>query len=84
MDNRPDGKSGVPPSQYAQAVLLGTFGATDFAIALQITPQDANDRLKRLTDAGAICQQRVQLFERRGKEFVYMSIASLSGGDQSS
>jgi hypothetical protein len=76
------GKAEFLQTSYAEAVRLGTFGATEFAAALQITPQNANNRLKRLTEAGAIRRQRVQLSDRGGKEFVYRSIVSAPSDDQ--
>lgn len=47
------GKADFLQGTYSEAVTLGTFSATEFATALQISPQNSNNRLKRLVDAGA-------------------------------
>jgi hypothetical protein len=56
---------------YRHATSLGTFRASDLAGRLGITPQNANNRLKRLVAAGAVRRERVTMAERGGKEFVY-------------
>ena len=55
---------------YKQALGLGTFSALDLALQLSITPQNVNNRLKRLVEAGAIRRRRV-VGGRGGKEFSY-------------
>lgn len=56
---------------YQTALSLGTFRATELASALLITPQNANNRLKRLVGSGAVQRRRVSGSDRGGKEFVY-------------
>lgn len=56
---------------YQLAAALGTFRAGDLADRLGITPQNANNRLKRLAAAGAVRRERVTMSERGGKEFLY-------------
>ena len=56
---------------YHHAAALGTFRASDLSDRLGITPQNANNRLRRLTAAGALRRERVNMSERGGKEFVY-------------
>src|ERR1017187_3674976 len=53
---------------------LGTFSALDLAERLAITPQNVNNRLKRLVEAGAIRRRRV-VSSRGGKEFTYTAPA---------
>jgi hypothetical protein len=55
---------------YDVALLLGTFSASEFAEQLDISPQNANNRLKRLHSCGAVNRSRARV-ERGGKEFVY-------------
>lgn len=55
-----------------RAVLeLGEFRANDLAATLSITPQNANNRLKRLVAAGALQRRQASVSNRGGKEFVY-------------
>lgn len=56
---------------YLHAAALGTFRANDLSDQLGITPQNANNRLRRLAAAGALRRQRVSAPERGGKEFTY-------------
>jgi len=63
-----------------QAVLeLGEFRANDLATALRITPQNANNRLKRLVEAGALQRRQASVSNRGGKEFVYRLIHARIG-----
>lgn len=55
---------------YVQARALGEFRAGDLAKAVGITPQNANNRLRRLVDAGALLRVRTAP-QRGGKEFLY-------------
>jgi hypothetical protein len=55
---------------YRHALSLGTFSALDLAQRLDITPQNVNNRLKRLIDSAAIRRRRV-VGGRGGKEFTY-------------
>jgi DNA-binding MarR family transcriptional regulator len=59
------------PDTYAQARRLGTFRAQELAEALGISVTNANNRLKRLVQAGALSRNRAPGPERGGKEFVY-------------
>ena len=65
---------------YHHAATLGTFRASDLSDRLGITPQNANNRLRRLTAAGALRRERVTMSERGGKEFVY-TVAGEDGLD---
>lgn len=71
------GKAEFLQSTYSEAVSLATFSATEFATALQISPQNSNNRLKRLVDAGAVYRQRVHLTEKGGKEFSYTGVVTM-------
>jgi DNA-binding transcriptional ArsR family regulator len=59
---------------YTEALKLGTFRAAELSEALEITPQNANNRLKRLVAAGAVHRRRALTSERGGKEFVYVAL----------
>jgi hypothetical protein len=50
---------------------LSEFRASDLATRLDITPQNANNRLNRLTAAGAVQRVRTRGLDRGGKEFAY-------------
>lgn len=56
---------------FEVAARLGNARAADVATALGITPQNANNRLKRLTTAGALRKSRNGASANRGKEFIY-------------
>jgi DNA-binding transcriptional ArsR family regulator len=56
---------------YRHALELRRFKAGEFAAALGITPQNANNRLKRLVAAGALRKERSISSGRGGKEFSY-------------
>jgi anti-anti-sigma regulatory factor len=60
---------------YQQALRLAEFGAGQLAEALKITPQNANNRLKRLVSSGVL--RRVRATDRAGKEYAY-SVPSAS------
>ena len=55
---------------YRHALNLGTFSALDLSSELNISPQNMNNRLKKLVTAGAIRRRRV-VASHGGKEFVY-------------
>ncbi|MFC1421294.1 hypothetical protein [Streptacidiphilus cavernicola] len=55
--------------QYAQK--LGSFRTATLAEALEISLPNANNRLKRLVEAGALRRDRAAGPERGGKEFAY-------------
>ncbi len=56
---------------YQHVLRLQKFKAGELAASLGITPQNANNRLKRLVQAGAIWKERTTLPGRGGKEFRY-------------
>jgi len=56
---------------YRHAVQLRNFKAGELAASLRITPQNANNRLKRLVKAGAVRKERTTSPGRGGKEFSY-------------
>jgi hypothetical protein len=56
---------------YQRALELRHFKAGEFAASLGITPQNANNRLKRLVAAGAVQKERTTTVGRGGKEFSY-------------
>jgi hypothetical protein len=56
---------------YQHALRLRCFKAADLAESLGITPQNANNRQKRLVEAGAIHRERVIPAGRGGKEYQY-------------
>jgi hypothetical protein len=56
---------------FEAAVQLGSFRANDLAAALSLSPQNVNNRLKRLTDVGALRKGRVLGSTRGGREFRY-------------
>lgn len=56
---------------YRHALELRRFKAGEFAASLGITPQNANNRLKRLVAAGALRKERAISSGRGGKEFSY-------------
>jgi hypothetical protein len=55
---------------FAAAQQMGEFKAVDLAENLGISPQNANNRLKRLVASGVLCRTRASA-ERGGKEFGY-------------
>ncbi|MCK2214051.1 MarR family transcriptional regulator [Actinomadura sp. ATCC 31491] len=56
---------------YAVARHLNQFRAADLASELAISLPNANNRLKRLLEAGALCRQPDPERERGGKQFTY-------------
>ncbi|MEU3616895.1 DUF4325 domain-containing protein [Streptomyces sp. NPDC006872] len=65
------GDTNVMPDTYLQARQLRTFRAQDLAEVLGISVTNANNRLKRLVQAGALGRSRAPGPERGGKEFLY-------------
>lgn len=65
------GQAAAIEDTYAQARSLGEFKASALAEAMGITLTNANNRLKRLVEAGAIQRERADSPERGGKEFTY-------------
>jgi hypothetical protein len=70
------GNAGFLQASFRQAAALGTFTAAAFSAALNITPQNANNRLKRLTGAGAVSRGRVHVTAKSGKEFAYQCVTA--------
>lgn len=58
---------------------LGSFRAGDLAASLNISPQNANNRLKPLVTCGALLRARVSGATRGGKEFVYSTLSAAEG-----
>lgn len=56
------------------ALRLGAFKANDLAEAMGLTAQNANNRLKRLCQAGALRKAQVTGSSRGGREFVYEAL----------
>ncbi len=56
---------------FDKAVELGVFKANDLADAMSLSPQNANNRLKRLAESGALRKVQVTGSARGGKEFMY-------------
>ena len=69
------GKAETLRETFHAALVLGEFRAADLAASLSITPQNANNRLKRLVDAGAVQRRQAPVSNRGGKEFVYTVIS---------
>jgi len=72
IDGRPTLLSGPEhlSETYRHALSLESFSAVDVSTLLGISPQNANNRLKRLVSAGAILRRRIAP-DRGGKEFAY-------------
>ena len=65
------GDAEVLADTYDWARKLGSFRASAMADHLGISLPNANNRLKRLVDAGALRRDRISTPERGGKEFTY-------------
>ncbi|GAB2331355.1 hypothetical protein STREPTOSP366_65040 [Streptomyces variabilis] len=65
------GDASILAGTYAEARRLGDFRAAELAEALGISLPNANNRLKRLVEAGALYRERSAGPERGGKEFAY-------------
>ena len=65
------GQAAAIEDTYIRAVQLGEFRAGDIAEAMEISLTNANNRLKRLVDAGALHRERTSSPEHGGKEFTY-------------
>lgn len=61
---------------YLRALELGSFSALELANSLSVTPQNANNRLKRLVNGAALIRTR-GVAERGGKEFTYSAPSPL-------
>lgn len=69
-----DGTSPLPET-FDAAAKLGSFKANDLAHLLGITAQNANNRLKRLAEVGAVRKARTAGTSRGGKEFMYTAVS---------
>jgi hypothetical protein len=68
---------------FDQAVALGTFKANDLAEAIGLTAQNANNRLKRLAEAGAVRKTQVTGSSHGGREYLYEALpAEVTGSGQ--
>ncbi|MFF3891267.1 winged helix-turn-helix transcriptional regulator [Streptomyces sp. NPDC001914] len=65
------GDAAVLADTYAQTRQLGEFRTAQLAETLGISLPNANNRLKRLVEAGALHRQRGSGPDRGGKEFTY-------------
>ncbi len=63
-------------ASFSKALELGTFKASDMAAALRLSAPNANNRLKRLTEAGALRKSQVIGSARGGKEFAYEAVTT--------
>jgi hypothetical protein len=61
---------------FEAALVLGEFKASDLAQRLGTTPQNANNKLKRLTAVGALRKARTAGAPRGGKEFSYTAVTA--------
>jgi DNA-binding transcriptional ArsR family regulator len=61
-------------STFQSALELGEFKANDLASALGLSAQNANNRLKRLTEAGALRKSQVTGSGRGGREYIYTPV----------
>jgi len=65
------GQSAAIDETYSCVVRLGEFRAGDVAESMGISLTNANNRLKRLAEAGAVHRERVASPEHGGREFNY-------------
>jgi hypothetical protein len=70
-----DGPSPLPDT-FKAALELGEFKANDLAQRLNISAQNANNRLKRLAAVGALRRTRAAAAARGGKEFSYTAVTA--------
>jgi hypothetical protein len=69
---------------FATALSLQTFKANDLAEAMSLTAQNANNRLKRLTQIGAVRKTQVTGSSHGGREYVYETVpVELTDHDES-
>jgi predicted transcriptional regulator len=65
------GDAAILADTYAATRRLGDFRAAQLAEELGISLPNANNRLKKLVEAGALYRERGSGPERGGKEFTY-------------
>jgi hypothetical protein len=70
------GDDPILPETFDVALGLGTFKANDIATAMSLSAPNANNRLKRLTEVGALRKTRVTGSGRGGKEFTYQAVTA--------
>ena len=56
---------------FHQALQLGSFRANDLGVAMSLTAQNANNRLRRLAEAGAVRKAQITGSTRGGREYTY-------------
>ncbi len=59
---------------FTTALALQNFKANDLAEAMSLTAQNANNRLKRLTQIGAVRKTQVTGSNHGGREYVYETV----------
>ena len=64
---------------FATARALQTFKANDLAEAMSLTAQNANNRLKRLTQIGAVRKTQVTGSSHGGREYLYEAVPAVDG-----
>lgn len=64
---------------FATALRLSKFKANDLAAAMSLTAQNANNRLKRLTQIGAVRKTPVTGSGHGGREYLYETVAATDG-----
>jgi hypothetical protein len=61
---------------FDEALIRTQFKASDIAQAMSVSAQNANNRLKRLVEAGALRKSRTTGSARGGKEFEYAAVTA--------
>lgn len=64
---------------FATARALQSFKANDLAEAMSLTAQNANNRLKRLTQIGAVRKTQVTGSSHGGREYLYEAVPAVDG-----
>lgn len=64
---------------FATARALQTFKANDLAEAMSLTAQNANNRLKRLAQIGAVRKTQVTGSSHGGREYRYEAVPAVDG-----
>ncbi|MEV7152739.1 MarR family transcriptional regulator [Streptomyces sp. NPDC093084] len=73
------GDTAVLADTYAETRRLGNFRAAQLAEALGISLPNANNRLKKLVEAGALYRERSSGPDRGGKEYTYRQAQGAAG-----
>jgi hypothetical protein len=66
---------------FTTALTLQHFKANDLAEAMSLTAQNANNRLKRLTQIGAVRKTQVTGSSHGGREYVYETVSTAEVGN---